>query len=115
MKNLAFVIICCLAIGRLCADTYYVSPAGSDQNSGRSPDRAFQIVQHAIDQMSAGDTLIIMDGFYHGQVELKSGIAIKAQKPRKVVFSGLAPLSGRFERHTGNIYKTKIRNSFLNI
>ncbi len=108
MKNPALVIIFCLAIGRLCAETYYVSPAGSDRNSGRSPDRAFQIVQHAIDQLSSGDTLIVMDGFYHGKVELKSGIVIKAQNPRKAVFSGLELLDGRLERHAGKIYKAKI-------
>ena len=108
MKNLAFVIIFCLAIGRLGADTYYVSPAGSDQNSGKSPDQALQIVQHAIDQMSSGDTLIVKDGFYHGRIKLKSGIVIKAEHPRKAVFSGLESLNGRFERHTGKIYKVKI-------
>ena len=108
MRNLAFFIISGLASVHLGADTWYVSPGGSDRNSGRSPDQAFQVVQHAIDQMSSGDTLVVMDGFYQGRVNLKSGITIKAENPRKAVFSQLQQVSGRWEKHTDTVYRVKI-------
>ena len=90
------------------ATTYYVSPAGSDDNPGTSEGRPFRVVQHAVDQMQSGDTLVVLDGVYSGSLKIKSGIAIRAKNPRKAVFSGLEPLKARFERHDGNIYKTRI-------
>jgi len=88
--------------------TYYVSPVGNDRNSGTSEDRPFRVVQYAIDQMKAGDTLIVLDGFYTGTLRLKSGITIRAKNPRKAVFSGLELLERVFEQHSENIYKTEI-------
>jgi len=93
------------------AATYYVSPAGNDSNSGTSEDRPFRVVQHAVDRMQAGDTLVVLDGVYTGTLKIKSGIAIKAKNPRKAVFSGVEPLEVRFKRHVGNIYKAKISGS----
>lgn len=93
------------------ATTYYVSPTGADSNAGTSTAQPFCVVQTAIDQMNAGDTLVVMDGIYAGKLTLKSGITIKAQNPRKVVFSGVERLKARFERHDDNIYKTRISGS----
>lgn len=93
------------------ASTYYVSPSGDDRNSGTSEAKPFRVVQHAIDRMAPGDELVVMDGVYAGELKLKSGITIRAQNPRKAVFSGAEPLDARFERHAGNIYKTKISGS----
>jgi hypothetical protein len=106
---LCHLIVCATATAS--AATYYVSPAGNDRNSGTSEDKPFRVVQHAVDQMSAGDTLVVLDGVYTGTLKLKSGITIRAQNPRNVVFSGLEPLQARFERHDGNIYKTRISGS----
>jgi hypothetical protein len=80
------------------ADTYYVGPAGNDGNSGTSEDRAFRVVQHAVERMQAGDTLVVLDGVYTGSLKLRSGITIRAKNPRKVIFSGLEPLKVPFER-----------------
>ena len=90
------------------ADTYYVSPTGSDDNSGKTEEKPYQMVQHAVDKMKAGDTLIVLDGFYTGMLKLKSGITVQAQNARKVVFSGAEPLNGSFEKHSENIYKIQI-------
>ncbi|MFC1763503.1 right-handed parallel beta-helix repeat-containing protein [Planctomycetota bacterium] len=106
---LCHLIVCATATAS--AATYYVSPAGSDRNSGTSEDQPFRVVQHAVDRMHSGDTLVVLDGIYTGTVKLKSGITIKAQNPRKVVFSGVERLKARFERHDGNIYKTRISGS----
>ncbi|WP_201767061.1 hypothetical protein, partial [Novipirellula maiorica] len=67
------------------ADTYYVGPSGSDGNAGTSEEQPFQMVQHAIDTMKAGDTLVVLDGIYTGTLKLKSGVFIRAKNPRKVV------------------------------
>ena len=90
------------------AETYYVSPAGDDSNQGTSKEQPFQMVQHAIDEMKAGDKLVVLDGVYTGTLKLKSGIAIGAKNPRKVVFSGAERLTGDFEKHSGNIYKIQV-------
>lgn len=48
------------------AANYYVSNAGSNSNSGISLPEAFQTIQHAADQVSAGDTVFVADGAYAG-------------------------------------------------
>ena len=83
--------------------TYFVSPMGNDRNPGTSEDQPFCIVQHAVDQMQAGDTLMVLDGVYNGKLKLKSGITIKAKNPRKVVFSGFERLEAIFEEHSKDI------------
>ena len=88
--------------------TYYVSPHGNNSNDGTSENNPFKVVQYAIDQMESGDTLIILDGFYTGTFDVKSGITLKAKNPRKVVLSGAETLSGTFEKYSDNIYRIKI-------
>lgn len=46
------------------AATWHVSPQGSDENDGTSPATAFATVQHGLDQMQSGDTLILAPGEY---------------------------------------------------
>ena len=91
--------------------TYYVSPLGDNVNKGISEGQPFQSVQYAIDQMTAGDTLVVLDGLYTGTLKLKSGITMRAKNPRKAVFSGAEILNETFERHSGKIYKTKVDKS----
>ena len=69
----------CMLITMASAATYYVSPTGNNGNKGTSENMPFQVVQFAIDQMSAGDTVIILDGFYTGTLQLISGITMRAQ------------------------------------
>ena len=94
------------------AATYYVSPLGDDSNAGTSEGQPFRVVQHAIDQMKTGDTLVVLDGFYTGTLHLKSGITIRAKNPRKAIFGGVESLQGTsFTKHSGNVYKAKISTS----
>jgi hypothetical protein len=90
------------------AATYYVSPQGNDRNPGTSEERPMQMVQHAVDRMRAGDTLVLLDGVYTGTLTLKSDITIQGKNPRKAIFSGAEPLTGTFQPHKGNIYKIEI-------
>ena len=98
-------IVSLMAMPASAATTFYVSPSGKNTNAGRSESQPFQEVQHALDKMAAGDTLIVLDGNYTGTLQLKSDITIKAKNPRKVVFSGAETLKGTFRRHSGNVYK----------
>src|SRR5437899_2916269 len=47
------------------ANTYYVSPSGSDSNSGSSS-APFRTLQQAADTVNAGDIVIVRQGNYKG-------------------------------------------------
>jgi|SRR5690554_5063831 len=47
-------------------NTYYVSPYGSNSNSGLSINDAFQTLQHAADIVGPGDSVIVLEGTYAG-------------------------------------------------
>ncbi|MFC2090021.1 right-handed parallel beta-helix repeat-containing protein [Bacteroidota bacterium] len=108
-KTIKAIIFQLIIFTSVSATTYYVSPTGDNNNKGTSESKPFLVVQFAIDKMKAGDTLIVLDGFYTGTLQLKSGITIQAKNPRKVVFSGAEQLKGtNFTQHSDNIYKSKI-------
>jgi hypothetical protein len=105
-------ILCQLLIcSTASAATFYVSPAGNVRNPGTSEEFPLRVVQHAIDRMQAGDTLVVLDGVYTGTLKLKSGITIQAKNPRRAVFSGLEQLETSFSEHSVGIYKAKIEGS----
>ena len=120
MKNfrLSIIVLACIVnISAYAASdkhsnnqTFYVSPAGDNSNPGTSAKTPFKVVQYGIDKMSAGDTLVILDGLYSGSLKLKSGITLKAKNPRKVIFSGLETIKAKFEKHQNNIYKATVNN-----
>ncbi|MFP4145035.1 MAG: PEP-CTERM sorting domain-containing protein [Phycisphaeraceae bacterium] len=63
-------LLACPAVGQ--ARTYYVSAdAGSDSGNTGSIDSPYKSIQHGIDQLQAGDTLYIRDGFYDVQQTLR--------------------------------------------
>jgi len=47
-------------------NTYYVSESGSNSNNGLTPQYAFATLQYAADLVSAGDSVLVMDGNYIG-------------------------------------------------
>ena len=107
---IAVVFVLSSLIDVVCADTFYVSPTGDDRNSGTSESQPFGVVQHAIDRMQAGDTLVVLDGVYTGTLKLKSGITIKGRNPRRAVFSGLKQLKTSFREHAAGIYKANVND-----
>ena len=109
--TITMVFVLALLIGGASADTFYVSPTGNDRNSGTSEGHPFRVVQHAIDRMQPGDTLVVLDGVYTGTLKLKSGITVKAKNPRRAVFSGLEQLKTSFIEHAAGIYKAEIEGS----
>ena len=78
---------------RLFAQTFYVSPDGSDSNPGTSASQAWQHVQKAFDAAPAGSTVTVMPGRYKGALTLNvSGSAAAGyttfQASGKVILDG---------------------------
>lgn len=85
---------------------YYIAPAGSDWNNGRTPARPFRSFAQAFGKMRGGDVLILLDGEYseaagtgyisylgYGSAQPPSGkpghpTVIRALNPGKVVIRG---------------------------
>lgn len=104
-------------------DTYYVSPSGNNSNNGRSTQTPFKTLPHALSALSAGDTLIVMDGTYtaSSQIEAENSenassyITIKAQNKGKAIISGgnttkandyaLMSISGSYIMIDGLVFK----------
>jgi hypothetical protein len=63
-----FVMLSMIAPQFADAATYYISPSGSNSNSG-TQSQPFATFSHAFSQMSGGDTLYVMDGTYNEQVK----------------------------------------------
>jgi len=45
---------------------YYVSETGSNSNNGLTPQTAFETLQYAADEVSAGDSVLVLEGNYVG-------------------------------------------------
>jgi hypothetical protein len=56
------------AAPRTAGTTYYVSPGGSDANSGVSSRAALQTIQSAVDRAQPGDTIVLAAGDYFQDV-----------------------------------------------
>ncbi len=65
LKQLLLTI--CLSVSiALFSKTYYVSPAGNDNNIGLSTSASFLTIQKATDIVIAGDSILVADGNYTG-------------------------------------------------
>ena len=53
--------------------TYYVSESGSNSNNGLTPATAFETLQYAADIVSAGDSVLVLQGNYVGFDIRKNG------------------------------------------
>lgn len=58
--------------------TYYVSPQGSDNANGRTPNTAWRKIQYALNQARAGDTILVRSGIYREVLEIQHGGATNA-------------------------------------
>lgn len=55
------------------SDAYYVSPDGSDGNSGTSADAPFETIQHALDTAERGSTIHLAKGVYEQDAVTRRG------------------------------------------
>jgi len=99
------------------AREYYVSPDGSDRNSG-SREAPLATIQKAADAMQPGDTCILRAGVYRQTVRPpRSGrkgqpIRFVAAPGERVVLDGTEPIAGPWTRHKGRIYKARAPEPF---
>lgn len=90
--SLSFMILCAISAS---ATTYYVSLSGSDTNTG-SQAQPWRTIQHAVDTVSQGDTIVVTAGSYAGCRIGKSGIAaspitLRAESAGVVLINSLSP------------------------
>ncbi len=101
----------------LWAADYFVAPNGHDSAPG-SLARPFRTIQHAADIMRPGDTCYVRGGTYRETVTLKrSGragapIRFRAYPGEIPLLDGTEPITGRWLRHKGSIYKTRTPRKF---
>ena len=57
----------------LAQTTYYVSENGNNSNNGLTPETAFETLQHAADIVTAGDSVLVLQGNYVGFDIRKNG------------------------------------------
>jgi hypothetical protein len=70
IKTLSILIFILLQSSGMYGATYYVSPAGNDNNPG-SREAPWQTIQKGCDMAVAGDTVIIRDGYYRINQEIR--------------------------------------------
>ncbi|UPK72264.1 right-handed parallel beta-helix repeat-containing protein [Chitinophaga filiformis] len=63
---------------------YFVSPTGSDNNDGKSPEKAFKTIQKAANLAKPGTTVHLAGGIYQQQLEIN--VSGTAEQP--ITFSG---------------------------
>ncbi|NJR44154.1 hypothetical protein HC761_01510 [bacterium] len=52
------------------AATYYVAPTGTDSATSGTQANPFQTIGYGTARLTSGDTLIVGDGLYRGQIKL---------------------------------------------
>ena len=91
----ALALLSCPAV----AATYYVAPTGDDTNPGAKA-KPWLTLQHAVDQIAPGDTILVESGTYAGCQMRKSGTpeapcTLKAAPGAKVIVDRRGPESRR--------------------
>ena len=66
MKKYLFISLWLIPTSFLFAKTYYVSNSGNDSYNGESADSAFATIQHAANTVTAGDSVLVLNGDYQG-------------------------------------------------
>jgi parallel beta-helix repeat protein len=64
--RLPFLFLLLLQLFGFVAQTYYVAPSGDNSQTGLSPGTAWASLQHAADQVDAGDIVLVANGTYDG-------------------------------------------------
>ncbi|TLX74356.1 DUF1565 domain-containing protein [Labilibacter sediminis] len=115
MKRILFLILVICIGFNLRAKEYFVSPSGKDSNKG-SQESPFRTINTAIKFLKAGDTCFLREGTYNEEVDISNlrgsknnPIIISAYNNEKVIFDGSDPITGKWEKHSENIYKLKIK------
>ena len=109
-----FRLVTIISVSLLSATEYYVSPNGSDENSGTIV-APFQTIQHAADLMQSGDNCYLRAGIYHEEIQINNlngnasdPITFTNYQDEPVILDGTIPITSSWTVHDGNIYKTTL-------
>ena len=92
-------------------NTYYVSKDGSDSNSGKEESKPFKTIQKGVDQLKAGDKLVIKAGTYKEKINVKkSGTK---EKPIAITTKGKVKIDG--EGKGGILLTVKSGTTYVSI
>ncbi|WP_413359577.1 SUMF1/EgtB/PvdO family nonheme iron enzyme [Prochlorococcus sp. MIT 1201] len=93
---------------------YYVANDGNDANLG-TIDAPFATIQHAINQVAAGDVVHIRGGIYREKLLLEdihgtadNRITFKGYEGEDVLITGAKEITTPWEIYDGNIWKTNV-------
>ena len=107
-------LVTIISVSLLSATEYYVSPNGSDDNSG-TIETPFQTIQHAADLMQSGDNCYLRAGIYHEEIQINNlngnasdPITFTNYQDEPVILDGTIPITSSWTVHDGNIYKTTL-------
>ncbi len=107
-------LVLIISVSLLSATDYYVSPNGSDDNSG-TIETPFQTIQHAADLMQSGDNCYMRAGIYHEEIQINNlngtssdPITFTNYQDEPVILDGTIPITSSWTVHDGNIYKTTL-------
>ncbi|MBL0310591.1 MAG: right-handed parallel beta-helix repeat-containing protein [Bacteroidetes bacterium] len=84
MKHFLPFVLFLLLAPSIFANTYHVSPAGSNGNDGLTPATAFLTLQKASDVVQPGDSVSVLPGTYAGFYHIKSGTP-----SQRIIFAAL--------------------------
>lgn len=104
------------------ANTYWVSPTGSNSNNGLSSGSPFQTIAHAMSVCNTSDTINLMNGTYNETVTFSHGGASGAPFTLQAA-SGATPVISQFQTipssawttDFGSAYKTTVSFSALDL
>jgi len=113
-KNRSFLIfpglMIAFSISTPQATTYYVSVNGNDNWPGTSPDSAWRHINHACSLVTAGDTVLVLEGMYEERVVLQNSgtpgnMIVFKSEPRRTAttwgFDTNSPDKGSYVRIEG--------------
>lgn len=87
--------------------TYFISPAGRDENDGRSPSEPLKSFNTAFARMAAGDELVLLDGVY--SVAAGTGVITYYDETGRGEGSSTSTLSGQIPSGVSRQRPTVVR------
>lgn len=113
IKQIVLLMVTAMAFPVGAAELY-VAKDGKDSNPGTFS-APFETIQKAVDTAGSGDTVYIRAGRYHESVKFNKinadagkPITFTAYKGEKVTLDGSEPITSKWKKHKGSIYKTKL-------
>lgn len=85
MKKILLFLILIISISLTGQTTYYVAINGDDSSGNGSNDTPWATIQHALDNVTDGSTILVKSGTYNGRVRVRgsftTGVLVKSQVP----------------------------------